>query len=429
VSTSWRTLPIRCAPYPGEALDSWLEFIAARLNCLFTDVLSALGLPNRDPALATPVLPRWTTLSTPGELAAIAAATGVSKHALTAMTLQPYDGHAVVIVPGQRRVHRQVLWGRSGARFCPACLADNGGRWPITWYLGWSFACTRHHVLLADRCPACRHIPRQRAHPRREVPRPGLCASAAAGGGPRPRRCHHPLAETAVTEIAPDGPLAKTQRLINSLLAAPSRVVRWPLYEPAGAPLNAVLRDAKSLATLVLNHATPGELQPLAPPDVLDRVERYRTSPLPADSRRAPDTQRSDVHSYFTPDDSAATAVAVTAAFRILHAKNIRAAAWAAAWLTNRVAATGRPLYPAGVSALGGTLSPGLEAALRSSRETKLMPVARLRHRTALASTRPRPIRTPEPAVCRPLCGPSGPCAWRRGTPAADPPRSARTNS
>ncbi len=95
------------------------------------------------------------------------------------MTLRPYDGHAVVIVPGQRRVHRQLVWGRAGSRFCPACQAGSGGRWQLAWRLGWSFACTRHHVLLADRCPACLRTPRLRAHPRRDVPRLGLCSSAA----------------------------------------------------------------------------------------------------------------------------------------------------------------------------------------------------------------------------------------------------------
>ncbi|MGV9392021.1 TniQ family protein [Streptomyces olivaceus] len=159
MSPAPRSLPIRYAPYPGEALDSWMEAVAARLNCPFTDVLSALGLPNRDPAAAALVLPRWTTLATPDELTAITEATGVPVDVLAAMTLQPYDGHAVVIVAGQRRVHRQLPWGRPGSRFCPACLEETGGRWQVTWRLGWSFACTRHHVLLADRCPACLRSP------------------------------------------------------------------------------------------------------------------------------------------------------------------------------------------------------------------------------------------------------------------------------
>ncbi|MFE1907623.1 TniQ family protein [Streptomyces gardneri] len=41
----------------------------------------------------------------------------------------------------------------------PHCLAETGGRWQLAWRLGWSFACTRHHILLADRCPACLRKP------------------------------------------------------------------------------------------------------------------------------------------------------------------------------------------------------------------------------------------------------------------------------
>ncbi|MFI8423753.1 TniQ family protein [Streptomyces sp. NPDC085479] len=388
MSPTPRSLPIRYAPYLGEALDSWLEAVAARLSCPFTDVLSALGLPNRDPAAAALVLPRWTTLATPGELAAITEAAGVPVDVLAAMTLQPYDGHAVVIVPEQRRVHRQLLWGRPGSRFCPACLEETGGRWQVTWRLGWTFACTRHHVLLADRCPACLRTPRLRSHPRREVPRPGLCSSAAPGGGPRPGRCHHPLADTPVTALAPGEALEKTQGLIDMALAAPDQVVHWPLYGRGGVTLRLALRDVKSLGALVLNHATTADLHPLAPAEVLDRLERYRTNPLSLRSQRHPDTRRSDVHSYFAPDDAAATAVAITAALRILCAADIPAAADAARWLTERVAASGRPLYPAGVVSVGGTLSPALEAALRCSRESQIMPVYRLRHRTAIHSTR-----------------------------------------
>ncbi|WP_224295237.1 MULTISPECIES: TniQ family protein [Streptomyces] len=388
MSPAPRSLPIRYAPYPGEALDSWMEAVAARLNCPFTDVLSALGLPNRDPAAAALVLPRWTTLATPDELTAITEATGVPVDVLAAMTLQPYDGHAVVIVAGQRRVHRQLLWGRPGSRFCPACLEETGGRWQVTWRLGWSFACTRHHVLLADRCPACLRSPRLRSQPRREVPRPGLCSSASPGGGPRPGRCHHPLADTPATVLTPGGALEETQGLIDTALAAPDQVVHWPLYGPGGVPLRTALRDVKSLGALVLNHATTADLNPVASGAVLERLELYRTNPLSPRSQRHPSTQRSDLHSYYAPDDAAATAVAIAAALRILCAAHIRAAADAARWLTDRVAASGRALYPAGVVSVGGTLSPVLEAALRCSRESQIMPVYRLRHRTAIHSTR-----------------------------------------
>ncbi|MFJ6438458.1 TniQ family protein [Streptomyces sp. NPDC091416] len=387
--TVQRSLPIRLPPLPGEALDSWLEAIAARLNCPFTDVLSALGLPTRDPVLTASVLPRWTTLARQDELAAIAETTGVAEDTLVAMTLQPLDGHAVAIHPEHRRVQPRILWGRSGSRFCPVCLAETGGRWQLTWRLGWSFACTRHHLLLADRCPACRRIPRLRSHPRSQTPRPGRCSSPAATSGPRPPRCHHPLTDTPVTTITADGTLEATQHLIDTALATPDRSVNWPLYGPGGAPLQIVLRDVKSLGALVLNHATPSDLHDVAPPDIQDRLERYRAHLRPATSQRTSEPRHNDAHSYLAPGDAAATAVAITVATHILRAADIRTAARSLQWLTDRVAATGRPLPPAAVVTLGGAVSPPLEAALRSSREANLMPVARLRHRTAVNSTRP----------------------------------------
>ncbi|WP_328618931.1 hypothetical protein [Streptomyces sp. NBC_00354] len=187
-----------------------------------------------------------------------------------------------------------------------------------------------------------------------------LCRGAAAGlvhdavttPWPRP-----------VTALAPGEALEEAQYLINAALAAPDRVVLWPLYGPGGVPLRAALRDVKSLGALVLNHATPGDLHPVAPDEALERLERYRANPLSPRSQRDPHTRRSDVHSYYAPDDAAATAVAITAALRILRAANVPAAARAARWLTERVAASGRALYPAGVVSVGGTLSPVLEAA------------------------------------------------------------------
>jgi hypothetical protein len=40
-----RTLPIRLARLPGEALDSWLETIAHRLTVPLNDLMWAIGLP------------------------------------------------------------------------------------------------------------------------------------------------------------------------------------------------------------------------------------------------------------------------------------------------------------------------------------------------------------------------------------------------
>ncbi|MEH0655045.1 hypothetical protein QA995_37595 [Streptomyces scabiei] len=111
---------------------------------------------------------------------------------------------------------------------------------------------------------------------------------------PRPRRraataaLPPPLTDTPVTAIAPDGPVAQTQRLIDTLLQAPGRTVHWPLYGPAGVSLAMVLRDVKALATLVLHHATPEDLRLVAPSDVWTAWSATAPNPCP----RVPSTRR-----------------------------------------------------------------------------------------------------------------------------------------
>jgi hypothetical protein len=69
------------------------------------------------------------------------------------MTLTRFDGRALRIDQAKRQVSKHVLWGRPrGSRFCPECLADSGGRWPLTWRLGWSFACLIHSRLVKLGC-------------------------------------------------------------------------------------------------------------------------------------------------------------------------------------------------------------------------------------------------------------------------------------
>ncbi|MGY0489430.1 TniQ family protein [Streptomyces sp. WG-D5] len=323
--------------------------------------------------------------ATAEEIASISAASGVAEDVLEAMTLRRFDGHAVAIRADQRRMERRVLWGRAGSRYCPVCLNESDGRWQLSWRLGRSFACTRHHVLLADHCPACHRIPRLHAHPRRETPRPGRCAGPQLNG-PRGARCHHPLSDIPVVALEPDGPVVRAQHLINDLLAAPEQTVHWPLNGTGGASLIAVLRDTRCLGGLILNHAASSDLTEAAEPAVLRQMEIYRSRPAATGARHS----RLDVHSYYAPDDAAATAVALTTTLHVLAAPSVPAAGEAARWLTERVSFSGRALHPGGMALLsGGTVSPGLQAALRCSREQKVMPAARLRHRTAIASTRP----------------------------------------
>jgi TniQ len=100
-----RTFPIRLAPLPGEALDSWLEALAHRLNVRLGDVLGDLGLAARSKngirELAVPA--DWTIALRAEEAARIARATGADPQQLHGMTLMRFAGRALRIDQDRRR--------------------------------------------------------------------------------------------------------------------------------------------------------------------------------------------------------------------------------------------------------------------------------------------------------------------------------------
>ncbi|WP_225448523.1 TniQ family protein [Streptacidiphilus sp. P02-A3a] len=178
-----RTLPVRLDPLPGEALDSWLEALAVRLNTPLGDVRSHLGLPvrSRSGDHLRDIPPDWTIALREQESTALARASGLNSTAITAMTLAHYDQRALRIDLDRRHVNRRVLWGRGrGSRFCPDCLADSGGRWKLTWRLGWAFACPLHRRLLGGLLPEVRPRPAGAAPLRLDGPP----VSATAENGP-----------------------------------------------------------------------------------------------------------------------------------------------------------------------------------------------------------------------------------------------------
>lgn len=133
--SGWTTdrLPISVAPLPGEALESWIAAYARRLHTTGNDLIAHLGLGgSRIAHMALRLHDR--------EAAVLERATGVSRQALAAMTLQPHDGLAIAITPGRRALAPRFPAGRFGdarTRYCPL-----------------------HRVLLLDFCPACRRPPR-----------------------------------------------------------------------------------------------------------------------------------------------------------------------------------------------------------------------------------------------------------------------------
>lgn len=312
-----RTLPIRTPAYPGEALDSWLEALASRLQASLADLVDALTPTARHATAGRP--PRrspadWTISLRDGEAFAIAAACQLGTPAVTALTLARYDGVGLRINHQTGKVDRNVLWGRTkGSRFCPACLAETGGRWRLSWRLGWSFACPTHHCLLADTCPACERMQRRTPHPQGQIPRPGTCANAAPrASGARPLRCGADLAATQTPAFPPDHPVLHAQRIVWGVID--SGTAGFGVYAASPQPAPAALADLRVLAEKILAGSPPGELGTVLPADIAAEYARVRALPHSRRNPAAPTTRPG----FLAPARAAVAAAGLTAAVHAL---------------------------------------------------------------------------------------------------------------
>ena len=263
--TSVRSLPIRVAPIPGEAIDSWLEFTASRLAVSWGEMLDALGLPPGGSGY-----PPWAVDASRGQLQEISHATGVSAVQLQKMLLRHYNGHALAL-EGSSLIHSASSpWTRrSGSRYCPGCLRDSGGRWLLAWRLGWAFVCVRHRCLLADTCPTCGQIPRIRVPPSFAIPQPGHCASAPTGERPvrrrRAERCAADLTAACVVQVPAGHPVLAAQQLIDSVIS--TGTARFGVYRNRPQPAIRALSDIRVVAQRILTFSGREELRQHLPAD------------------------------------------------------------------------------------------------------------------------------------------------------------------
>lgn len=251
-----RTLPIRLPPLPGEALDSWLGALMRRSNISLRDLLIAAGSPF---PTRTDHTPDYTTYLTPEEANRLAHITGTDTRLLHA-TLRRYDGYALALHDTRRVVRRVRLWGRSiGSRYCPRCLAEGAGRWPLRWRLTWSIACPRHQVLLAHACPVCGRWPHRRPSNSHQV-RQHECSARARDG----RTCRADLTQSEVIPLPSDSPVLDAQEWINGLL---SRIEAGD-DDPC---LHDAFTDVTAIAARSLLRAEPGDFTDCGP-----QIERAR---------------------------------------------------------------------------------------------------------------------------------------------------------
>jgi len=321
MTTALRTLPIRLVPLPGEALDSWHEALATRLQATLADLAAAM-FPVPRPGRSRPAS---TIMVSGSAAAAIAASCRIPAADVRALTLARYDGIALRLDRQSAHVVRNVLWGRaSGSRFCPQCLAQTGGRWQLSWRLGWSFACLNHGRLLADACPGCGRMQRLRPHPLTQVPRPGTCAGPGPDAiGVSPPRCGADLTAARTLALAPGHPVLAAQRFVSDIIAAGQAAAG--IYEAGPQPAHAALADIRALAATILCTASPATLASVLPADIA--AEYAAAVARPHERHDSTPTTAGTFPGALAPASAAVTAAAVTAAAGALASPDPRGAA------------------------------------------------------------------------------------------------------
>lgn len=281
------------------------------------------------------------------------------------MTLSHYANRAVGIDPASGRFLRPFPWGRArGSRYCPHCLAENGGRWQLAWRLGWSFACIRHRCLLADICPACGGAQRHRAHIGTAIPNPGRCANPVTGTTGAPIRCGADLTATTVTALSEGHPAVTAQRIVEDVID--TGTARFGIYRTHPFLGTPALADIRAVAGRILAYATPDDLDRIVAPDLLTAYRALETQPNP----RFGHPRAEKRPGMAAPAHAVTTALGVTAALSILGAPTIASAGEAMHWLV-----TGARKRGLAVNATTITWGQGTTPILAAAQLTALVPV------------------------------------------------------
>jgi hypothetical protein len=376
--TAPRTLPIRLDALPGEALDSWLEALAHRLGSPLGDVLSHLGFPvrNRSGNQLKDIPADWTIALRVQEADAVAHASGLTTDAIAAMTLAAYDQRALRIDADRRLVDRRVLWGRGrGSRFCPLCLARTGGRWPLSWRLGWSFACPHHQCLLADCCPSCGRVQRERPRSGRVVPQPGICGNPPSRLGRAPwGGCGFDLTETTTLQLCALHPALVAQERLLEIIG--SGTAAFGVYTMTPQPVCSALADIRAIAARVLADLPARDLEGLLPADL-------------ASGQLAPGTGNREARrtgqrpGFMAPRRAVSVAVGVTAALQILEQADVHQAGHVMRRLLEAMREELWQISATSIDSWGRGLSPVLHAVHLAALVPSLRPSDQLRFRTA----------------------------------------------
>ncbi|MBN3511535.1 TniQ family protein [Mycolicibacterium septicum] len=343
-----RWLPLQVQPLEGESIDSWLEASARAMGGTVGTLAAAAKLP------AT-ARPPWLMWLQPAQAQLLAAATGVPRESIEAMTLSKYDGAALRLDSESHRLDPNFPFGAlSRSRFCPACLRETGGRWQLRWRLGWSFACVKHNCLLVDVCPECGRHQRSTQYYRRS-PSPAAC------------RCGHPLVAVSTVRWSVNEPFSWAQRTVDGFIDRGAN--DFGVFQVYPQPMNEAMAAVRSLANRLLNYAADRKFTITAIED-----EATGRDTLIFLSDRARETLNNKA-----PQRALDVAVSATVALAVLEDTSIGICGDAARWfIAGQNATTG----PAEIRSCARDNEISAAIALKA-RSAEMGPELQLRYRTA----------------------------------------------
>lgn len=256
--TARRTLPYVTTPLPDEPLESWIETMAHAHSATLAEMCNALGLPT---AGHSHNLRSWSTKLEPAQIDAIVDSTGLGRGLIHGMTRIHFAGSVVRHTRNGRISARSAAGGITG-RYCPACLADSGGRWRLSWQFQFGFACPRHQIILADTCPGCGRPPRRLDATGSAIPTPGRCQNRTHRPDGTATRCGHDLRNTTA-QPAPAG-VVHAQRTLMRTVAFDTG--RFGIYHADPQPAIRVLADLALISRLSTTAPDPADTARLAVP-------------------------------------------------------------------------------------------------------------------------------------------------------------------
>ncbi|MEU1513171.1 TniQ family protein [Streptomyces sp. NPDC005811] len=272
-----RRLPVVPLPLPRESLLSWLGHLSAVYEVSRTSMATACGLlrPGDNVARIADSGPTSLVYGLGDEdILRVEQATGLSGDELQAMTWMRFLGTIVkfdLVKSGPRNLFRtmKASWiDPRELKFCPSCIEESDGRWPLEWCTPWMFACLKHRCYLMAACPEC------------HTPLPGARVNLGQGSCQGSEK--HRLTDVLLWQCDAEYKKWKAPELHDKMLADLQKFLeeRLAWARPEAVQLRGVFADLAAMADFAFHVARPENVEG-ADPVVADGFTDFCTPTNP----------------------------------------------------------------------------------------------------------------------------------------------------